>query len=157
MARVTLMTDASLCGETGAGGFGYWVVSSERGGTPGGGQFKGITKDSYAAEMKGVVNSLASALKKGAIKQHDNILIQLDNRGVIQCIEGNVPPREDIKPILDMYKCIVDTNYLSVWLRHVKGHSKSKSNRSIANKMCDLRAKQHMKEHRKQLKGPSHD
>lgn len=156
MARVTLMTDASLCAETGAGGFGFWVVSNERGGKPGGGMFKHPTKDSYAAEFKGVVNSLASAILSGDIQDNDNVLIQLDNQGVIGCIHGGYKPREDIEEIMVAYRLLVKTHGLNVELRHVKAHTGSRTNRSVANKMCDLRAKQHMREHRKILKGSLH-
>lgn len=148
--NVTLMTDASICGDTGAAGYGFWVVS-QRGGLPGQGSFKDLTKDSLQGEMKAVINSLVKAIKMNAIQYGDDILIQLDNQGVIACIEGKCTPREDIVPMLDKFKCIVKEHQLSISCRHVKGHSNRKDKRYIANKMCDLRAKEEMRKARKLL------
>lgn len=149
--NVTLMTDASICGETGVGGYGFWVVS-QRGGLPGQGKFKTLTKDSLQGELKAVINSLSKAIKMDAIQYGDSILIQLDNQGVIACIEGKSTPRSDIVPLLDKLKCIVKDNGLSISCRHVKAHTNRKDNRYIANKMCDLRAKEEMRKARKEFR-----
>lgn len=153
MARVTLMTDASVCGSTGAGGYGFWVVSNVRKGIPGGGHFKGKTKDSYQGEFKAVINAMVKAINLGGIEPGDDVLIQLDNQAVIRCIEGETHPRDDIKPMLDKFKCIVKEHFLSIRTRHVKAHTNRKDSRYIANKMCDIRAKENMRKHRKKLEG----
>lgn len=146
---VTLMTDASVCGETRVGGYGFWVVS-ERGGLPGQGAFKHPTKDSLEGEMKGVVNSLAAALKTHVVEPGDKILIQLDNQGVIKCIEEGSSSRKDIQPLLDKFKCIVDSHQLTIECRHVKGHSNRKDSRYRANNLCDMRAKEEMRKARQE-------
>lgn len=148
--NVTLMTDASICGDTGAAGYGYWVVS-KRGGVPGQGKLKGRIKDSLEGEMKAVVNSLAAAVKTHVIEDGDTILIQLDNQGVIGCIEGKCRIRKDMHPMLKELKCIAIKHNLTIECRHVKGHTNRKDNRYISNKMCDLRAKEEMRKARQLL------
>lgn len=148
---ITLMTDASHCVQTGAAGFGFWCASN-RGKLAGGKPLKGFVKDSYEAEMKGVVNALQIAITAGLILSGDTVLIQLDNKGVIRCIEKVSKPRSDVKNVMGYLFTLAEEFDLTIKCRHVKGHSKNKDSRFLANHHCDSRAKTQMRLARKKIK-----
>ena len=142
---VTLMTDASHCPTTGAGGFGFWCVSN-RGKLMGGKPLFGKVLDAYSAEAKGVANSLVIAFRSGVIQQGDKVIIQLDNIAVVAGINGKQRKiRKDIKEVLVFINNFKIENNITIECRHVKGHSKNTDNRYTANKHCDKRAKEQMK------------
>ena len=143
---VTIMTDASVC-PSGAAGYGFWIVS-QRGGTPGGAPFKTPIKDSYEGEFKAVVNAIAYGLKQELIEYGDEVLVQLDNKGVVDILKNKLAPREDLQAAHRILKRTLQTNNIKLRARHVKGHSNVKDQRSKANKMCDMRARLAMKEAR---------
>lgn len=145
--RVTIMTDASVC-PTGAAGYGFWIVS-ERGGTPGGGMFKTLIKDGYEGEFKAVVNAVSYGVNNKLILPKDEVLIQLDNKGVVDILKGKLKPREDLVVAHSMLKKIISTHNIKVKARHVKGHTTVNDQRSKANRMCDMRARLAMKEARR--------
>lgn len=145
--HITIMTDASLCGKHRVGGFGYWIASP-RGKKAGGGILKGTVKDSYEAEFKAVANSLYIAIQHKLVHSGDNVLIQLDNSGVIHSMSGSNNIRKDIQEVVDIIVSLRTEYQLNLEFRHVKGHSKKTENRYIANKMCDLRAKHFMRKAR---------
>ncbi len=148
--NVTLMTDASHCSETGAGGFGFWCVSG-RGKLAGGKPLQGKIKDSYEAEMKAVANALNISIQSGLILSGDKVLVQLDNTGVIQCINRKSKPRPDVKHVLDYILEYARDFLIEIDCRHVKGHSKKTESRYQSNKHCDRIAKQQMKIARKKF------
>lgn len=148
--NVTLMTDASHCAETGAGGFGFWCVSN-RGKLAGGKPFQGKIKDSYEAEMKAVANALNIGIRSGIIASGDKVLIQLDNAGVIQCITKKKKPRADVKHVLEYIFEYARDFLIEIECRHVKGHSKKTESRYVSNKHCDRIAKHNMKLARKEM------
>lgn len=141
------MTDASVC-PTGAAGYGFWIVSA-RGGTPGGGVFKSPIKDGYEGEFKAVVNALSYGVTNKLILPKDDVLIQLDNKGVVDIIKGKVNPRDDLDVAYAMLKKIISTHNIKLKARHVKGHTTLNDQRSKANRMCDMRARLAMKEARR--------
>lgn len=140
------MTDASVC-PTGAAGYGFWIVSA-RGGTPGGGAFKSHIKDGYEGEFKAVVNALSYGVSNNLIQANDDVLIQLDNKGVVDILKGKAKPREDLEVAYSMLKKMLTTHNLKLKARHVKGHTRVNDQRSKANRMCDMRARLAMKEAR---------
>ena len=144
--KVTIMTDASVC-PTGAAGYGFWIVSA-RGGTPGGGSFKSNIKDGYEGEFKAAVNALSYGVNNSLIQANDAVLVQLDNKGVVDILKGKAKPREDLEVAHSMLKKILNAHKLKLRARHVKGHTKVNDQRSKANRMCDMRARLAMKEAR---------
>ena len=151
---VTLMTDASHCSQTGAGGFGFWCISS-RGKLAGGKPLAGKIKDSYEAEAKGVANALVIGFRSGIIQQGDKVIIQLDNMAVVDGLNGKQRKiRSDVKSVIDFITGFCIENNIYIDCRHVKGHSKSKENRFSANKHCDRIAKEQMKIKRGELNEP---
>lgn len=147
------MTDASVC-PTGAAGYGFWIVSA-RGGTPGGGAFKTHIKDGYEGEFKAVVNALSYGVTNNLIQANDDVLVQLDNKGVVEILKGKAKPREDLEVAYSLLKKILSTHKLTLKARHVKGHTKVNDQRSKANRMCDMRARLAMKEARQRANANS--
>lgn len=147
---VTIMTDASVDSRLQVGGFGYWIAS-DRGKIGGGGGLKSPVKDSYAGELKAVVNSLHIAIEKQLVQERDTVLIQLDNLGVVTLLkERTEPPREDIAQALNHFISLVDRLELVIYTKHVKGHSDStKGARFASNNHCDVRARDAMLKKRK--------
>lgn len=141
------MTDASVC-PTGAAGYGFWIISA-RGGTPGGGSFKSHIKDGYEGEFKAVVNALSYGVSNNLIQANDDVLIQLDNKGVVDILKGKAKPREDLEVAYSMLNKMLTTHNLKLKARHVKGHTRVNDQRSKANRMCDMRARLAMKEARR--------
>lgn len=145
---VTVMTDASWCPDTKAGGFGYWVVS-DRGRHGGGGELKQLPGCATEAEMMAVVNGLHCALKLAIAQKGDGILIQTDCQWAITVFNlvslSNLPENaKQFLPILKAFKALKEKHELRIVFRHVKGHSVRKNPRYIANNMCDKRARQGM-------------
>lgn len=145
---VTLITDASSCPDTLGAGYGYWCVS-ERGREGSGGILKGDIKDSYEAELKGAINALIKCHKKGLIQDHDTVLIQLDNKGVVGLFNEDHIPRKDLVEAMEIFQAFIRKHSIKILSRHVKGHSKSSGNRYAANRHCDERAREFMLQERK--------
>ena len=148
--QVTLMTDASVCGKTGAGGYGMWVVS-ERGKMPYGGSFQDLVADSYIAEIQAVINSLAVAVNHRMVLKGDFVLIQLDNLGAISCLQGKPSKRKDAQEAYQIWLQLTKAYHLNYKFKHVKAHTDNPDQRSKANFFCDLHAKKGMQKKRKEL------
>lgn len=142
---VTLMTDASHCTTTKAAGFGFWCVSN-RGKLSGGKPFRGVVRDAYSAEAKGVANSLVIAFRSGIIQQGDKVIIQLDNLAVVSGLMGKSNKvRKDVMDVFRFIKNFKIENNIEIECRHVKGHTNKKDARFKANNHCDKIAKKQMK------------
>lgn len=154
--HVTLMTDASHCPKWKAGGFGFWCAS-DRGKLPGGGPLAGEVKDSYEAEMKAVANAMHASIIAGLISTGDNVLIQLDNLGVVNCINKVNTPRADVAVVLKYIFELGKKFNLTIRCKHVKGHTNRSENRFVSNAHCDDRAYKGMKQARSILNEKKHD
>ena len=148
------MTDASVC-PTGAAGCGFWIVS-DRGGVPGGYPFKDSIKDSYEGELKAVINAVHYGIKYNHILDGDQLLVQLDNKGVVALLNSDSTPREDIRKCFNEFKIFLRTNNIKLTAKHVKGHTNTRDQRSKANALCDLRAKEAMNTARKRNNAQTH-
>lgn len=144
---VTLITDASSCPDTLVAGYGYWCVSGH-GKEGSGGILKGDIKDSYEAELKGAINALIKCYKKGLIRDHDTVLIQLDNKGVVGLLNKDHLPRKDLIEAMKIFQEFTLKHHLRILSRHVKGHTNKSDNRYAANRHCDERARAFMLEAR---------
>lgn len=134
------MTDASV-DKQGNAGYGFWCVSTRSTGISGSNPLKGYVKDSYQAEAKAVVCSLIQCIKKGSIKKGDNILIQLDNTGVISLFSNSKANiRADLVEVKTYLERLILEYNLTINYRHVKGHSSIKASRYTANNLCDISA-----------------
>ena len=150
---VTVMTDASWCPETGATGYGYWVIS-ERCARGGGNTIRTACANANEAEMLAVVNAVHVALRAGAAHLGDDILVQTDSEHAIRRFQNHIAAASNTEKMavgaLDKLK---QEHSLKVRFRHVKGHTRNPAARSVANRRCDERAKQHMRRMRQQIQG----
>lgn len=145
---VTVMTDASWCPDTHAGGYGFWIAC-ERGKLPGGGPFKVTVRSAGHAEMMAICNAIYDARKNGLVQAGDTVLIQTDCRQAMDVLTQRV--HVGYKDIIDYFQDVTTRGRLVVRFRHVKAHTANSDNRSVANKMCDLRAKAGMREAREAI------
>ena len=151
---ITLMTDASVCPHTGAAGYGYWVVSERSPGTHGqGGLILKGYKDSFSGELHGVYLSIKESIENGKILKDDYVLIQLDNAGVVNCINNVNKVRDSEQELMRNFRNLLKSNSIKYKARHVKGHSKDLANRYRSNYMCDMRAGIEMRKIRDEILG----
>lgn len=149
--RVTIIADASFCPDLKVAGFGYWIAS-DRGKTGGGGALKGTIANNVVAEMMAVCNGLHQAIFKGLVLAGDEVLLQSDCRPALDAfarVRSKLSEAEH-RVVMALDKLISSGN-LDVTYRHVKGHSKDKASRYVANECCDKRAKKHLRKARGQV------
>lgn len=152
---VTIMTDASMCPETGATGFGFWVAC-ERGKRPGGGPMRTLTRSSNEAEMMAIVNALHQAVKADLVQRYDTVLIQTDSTAAIGAFNGRRAYEsltQGEQRAYDEFHNIRRKVGIVFDFRHVKGHTGIRDQRSMANHMCDKRAKAGMRQARTSIRG----
>lgn len=140
---VTIITDASFCPHTRAGGYGCWIAS-DRGRGEYGGPLND-TSDSSEAEAKAACNGLHHAITNGLVKQGDRILIQMDCKPALSLFKEERPSRLAERAALEWLKDTAQRNNLTLLFRHVKGHNtNSVASRSIAQEKCDKLARKYM-------------
>ncbi len=150
--RVTIIADASHCGQTGAGGYGYWIAS-ERGKQGGGGQIKDPVDGSGAAEMIALINALHIALKTGLVVQGDHVLLQTDCQSAIGAFQGQrFTLTKDEKRAKSTFFDLKRVHGFTFSFRHVKGHTSRPEARYVTNNLCDARAKAGMRLARARLR-----
>lgn len=109
-------------------------------------------ENNNTAEMMAVCHALYEATKEGLVQSGDYVLIQTDCLGAIHRLKGSHPSRSKQERECTNYLRQVRKNLnLGIELRHVKGHSSKKESRFVANNMCDIRAKEGMREARRLL------
>lgn len=144
----TIMCDASFCPETGAGGYGFWIAT-ERGRQGGGQEFKSLLSSSLEAEMCAVVNSLVQAKNLNLLIGVDWVLFQID---CVSAIDRLINPsrcsNDTEKSISLLFQKKIADYGLRYKIKHVKGHTKGRDNRTRANNHCDKRAKAAMQARR---------
>lgn len=155
---VTLLTDASWCPETHAGGYGFWIAT-QRGKLGGSGRFRELCNSSSVAEMMAIVNGVYAAVKHELFQPGDKLLIQTDSKDAIGgflyglgC--GSVQHQGAINYLHSVCQAY-SINVLEGTLefRHVKAHRPSKlGNRYAANNLCDETAKKHMRAWREEIR-----
>lgn len=147
---VTIITDASFCPNTLAGGYGVWVASNRGRGTFGG-PLTG-TKDSGEAEAKAACNGLHHAITNGYVMRGDRVLIQLDCIPAIELFTRKRKARMAEKEALDWMERIAKANDLTLQFRHIKGHNnRCGANRTKAQNKCDDTAGMYMRLERQKI------
>ena len=137
--RATVITDASFCPRTGAGGWATWIRFEDKGLLKRSDAFRDPAKSSTDAEFKAAVNGVLWAAAGGATK----VLLQTDNLHVVERFAEMVNDAGVTIP------CVVTT-------RHVKGHDGGGTPRSWVNEWCDREAKVHMRAMRARLEKLEH-
>lgn len=154
MGTVTIITDASHCPNTLAGGYGVWVAGS-KGKKSFGGPMTG-TKDSSEIEAKAICNGIWHGIQSGLIQRGDVVLMQTDCQAALLLLQGKRGPRNDAEyDVLDWFTDTTISNELLVTFRHVKGHTNKQDARFKAQYHCDRIAGIHMNSERKRLSGAS--
>lgn len=139
MTRATVISDASLCHETKAGGWAVWVAVDGGVRVQNSGAFKRRPKDVNEAELWAVINGLTIAKLSGATE----CLVQTDSLHVVRLIQQNKHAFSG-----HLRRLGLD---IRVKARHVKGHTVRKEPRFWCNRWCDMEARRHMKLQRKEL------
>ena len=135
--KVTVITDASFCHKTRAGGWAAWLTS-DKGRVQKAGCFHDLPSNSTQAELWAALNGIWLALEHGAT----HVLIQSDCQGALLKISRGIPE-------LSLF------NGLFIKTKHVKGHSATQDARSYVNRWCDAEAKKHMLRQRALLENTS--
>lgn len=135
--KVTVITDASFCQKTRAGGWAAWLTS-DKGRVRKAGCFHDLPQNSTQAELWAALNGIWLALEHGAT----HVLIQSDCQGALLKISRGIPE-------LSLF------NGLFIKTKHVKGHSATQDARSYVNRWCDAEAKKHMLRQRALLENAS--
>ncbi len=125
--RATVITDASFCPETNAGGWAAWITVN----SPDGevrrhrrhGAFKKRPGTSVEAELWALENGVATATK--LMPKPAKILAQCDCLAALQQLKAN-------------------PYHKGIAVRHVRGHTSNTDSRSWVNRWCDNQARRHM-------------
>ncbi len=146
---VTIISDASVDVQAGTAGYGFWAVSC-RGRYAGHGVFKGGAQDSNSAEMMAVINAIHITLRTGIAQAGDSVLVQTDSAHAIshftkKVVHKNSRAAIKYRPMVNRLDEIATEFQLRVLFRHVKGHSRERDSRSVAQRMADKRAKAAMR------------
>jgi ribonuclease HI len=142
----TVITDASWCPHTQAGGYGAWV-SMKGGPICKAGGLRGLMQTSSHAELLAAMNGIWFAYKAGA----RNILLQTDNLEVVSIINGTsgIGSRRLCGIYLEALKQHFEG--ARVIARHVRGHTHSQNSRSFVQRWCDAQASIHMRRRRGEI------
>lgn len=135
----TVISDASLCHETKAGGWAVWVRVDGGIRIQQAGPFKRRPDNATEAELWAAINGLTIAYKAGATE----VLLQTDSLNVVQMVQRNKQSFTGHLRRLGIK--------LRVRAKHVKGHTRVQDARSHCNRWCDKEARRHMKQQRKEL------
>ncbi len=153
---ITIFTDASVCMQTYAGGWGAWVKYGLNQKLEASGSFKEIVSSATEAELRAIANGIYVATKRLYIADKTLFCVVTDSQnaiGILERVRKNLIKRDT--PYVDIVKTIngliPPTCTLSV--RKVKAHvSISKSDkRNYVNNLVDKLAKSGMKEKRRLL------
>jgi ribonuclease HI len=146
--RVTIISDASRCMQTGAAGYGFWVASA-RARFAGGGPFRESTPSVEVAESLAICNAISVAISRGAVQPGDEVLIQTDCLNAIDILSGKRTSLREAEGVAFNFLQNVRTAHnLTLAFRHVKGHSTLPGARYTTNRLCDKRAKAGMRQAR---------
>lgn len=157
---VSVFSDASCCGQTGAAGWAGWV-KSQRGTSRSSGRIKqAIDFWSDIAEAMAAVNAVRAAILHGVIKDGDELLIQTDNRDVPTILGGGWPDRKNEqtrhkREINLAFAALLGNHELKWRWRWVQGHvdDADREARHSVNMICDREAGKHMRAQRSKMLG----
>lgn len=142
MTRATVITDASFCATTGAGGWAAWVrLDTIKGPVKQSGCFHERQTSSTFAEVYAALNGIWIARALGATE----ILLQSDCMTVKHLRDGRCKSPGLVKAWTEALGR-EDMAGIKVSVRHVKGHNyhRTKDARTFVNDWCDRKAKEHM-------------
>ena len=165
--KATIITDASLCGQTGASGWAAWAKSyTSPVSQSWSGALKASPNNSGEAELYAIANGLHVAVKSGMLDGISDIMIQSDATIALGWIVRLVPcatisahknssplsipkinPTQNVSAAIAHIRNICDMLNVKITLRHVRGHTAG-NGRHWVNRKCDQLAKAAMKTER---------
>ena len=146
------MSDASVCPDTGACGYGLWIKSN-RGHFKGSGNYREAVEKVDTAEGMALYNAIWLAFRYGLAKKGDRLIIQTDCQSVINSVYGKKaynpkylrPLGSKIKKYLNKSECMWE-------IRYVPAHDPAGGNRNYVNEICDGLAKIAMRTQRAKIR-----
>lgn len=147
---ITIITDASFCHKTGAGGWAAWAVQNHHR-VQTGGQFKQPLNNSTEAEVGALVKGLHRALGHFHDGRKVHILIQSDCCGALRWFDTPKLDSPAMQAFHQAYQEMQQQCQFTLVTRHVKGHSTKVGARYYVNQWCDTLAGKHMRNMRKEI------
>lgn len=169
-ASVMIFADASLCSQTGAGGWGAWMKADSLPAKTCGGAMKELFAHSSHAETAALANALHAAKARGYLQAGAVVMLQSDNLialgAIAKGVGGKDSPMRDLadgvavvlpkRPAhLAIQRCVtvigklVHELQLQIIVRHVRGHQTGAdeigNGRAYVNNTCDAIAKDGMR------------
>jgi ribonuclease HI len=149
---VTIMSDASVCPHTSAGGWGIWIISN-RGHFQGSGAYKKLTPDVAEAEAKALYNAVFLSFQYGLSQKGDKLILQIDNKFFIEACSGTFHGgNKHLKDFAKKFKKMIKDKECEYEIRYVQAHNPNKAGRNYVNEICDQLAKSAMRKQRKLLR-----
>jgi len=149
---VTVMSDASLCPNTGAAGWGVWIKSN-RGNFQGAGNYKKGVRCCTKAEAMALFNAVFIAFRTGLAQKGDVLILQTDNLYTVQALNSTYhDSNRHIKEIAGKLDKMIARHESTFEARHVKAHAPHLGRRNFVNEICDGLAKGAMRKQRTALK-----
>lgn len=143
--RATVISDASYCPDTKAGGWAVWATLDGKERARQSGAFKTRPPSVNYAELWAACNGLVIARNMGAVE----VLLQTDSLSVVQWINGTSRLSDGHAHAQALLKQHAEG--LTVRAKHVKGHTTHNEPRFWCNRWCDLHAGKEMRKQRKAL------
>lgn len=146
---ITILADASWCPDTRVAGYGYWIAS-DRGSEGGGGVMTTRqVASNTVAEMMALANALHHAMLLDLVQADDSILFQTDCIAAILGFTGKRMLALEQERLVNAYMRRSQRMLnLEFEYRHVKGHTRSREARFLANNHCDAQARSYMRQAR---------
>ncbi|WP_165375304.1 ribonuclease HI [Roseovarius nitratireducens] len=145
--RATVITDASHCRKTGAGGWAAWIrIDGDDSPIKMSGPLRTVTTRSDEAEIRAALNGIHIARAHGA----RSVLVQTDCMTVVHLIYGKIRSRSLLK-IWNSAVATARVDLVGVSARHVKGHTAKDDARFFVNRWCDRQARKEMRAMRAEL------
>ena len=141
--RATVITDASFCHQTKAGGWAAWIAYDQGPKGQHSGMFRSRPKDSGTAELQAALNGIWLAYQNGA----RDILIQTDCMPVVHAVQGF-----GTGVYVAIYRDARRQHFpdAAVRAKHVRGHTSTDDARSWCNRWADSAAKKQMRKQREE-------
>lgn len=172
--RATVISDASLCQETGAAGWAAWMIADGMPSTTRGAPIDIRCANSTEAELFAIAEAMRAAIHDGYAPDGAEVLIQSDSTGALALVRKAVPDAIDRRhathgaAVVVTHKAphsaivertsnaigrLVRRHRLTIHVRHVPGHTAG-DGRQWVNRQCDAEAKRHMRAARAALATP---
>jgi ribonuclease HI len=174
----TIITDASHCHQTGAGGWGAWIKVNGVTGQTYSRPLKDKVRTSAEAELGALLGGLHSGVTSGLVKDGATVILQSDCQEALSVVLAKAPgashspaagstvmvrparhPSRSLRnsPYLTMILEIVEAHRLKLIVRHVRGHQDQDTadGRGKVNHVVDRLAHDAMRIKRQQLRKES--